>query len=541
MHLALYRDEPSSRVHFDRFVDNSLLDRLKALNSKARRKGLASLDPERNPLIGLGMEISGRRVLRSGYGVFHLAWQAREHPELPETVASELDQIRLAVRKAHGVPLRNAIWVGGGAAAEEKLAYSAAGLLKRGPRCYVLESASSLRLSAILDELASRARAPLAAALKSTLVAASPAENVDLLAAVYQRCRVDMRSNLVRVKAPADVLAGWHCAPLGRSSLYALGLAKVDLRSWIEGTFLTEDEVHTAWLLSAFVHAQGVHGRDKITLLLPKAWAGAAGWTRRDFEECCGACEAPGLTIVIDEPVRLANYRPPKDALQDRLFLVVQVKGAGGLSGEKLALLRRSGYPLAVLTLERGSPLSKYMQVVHYAAFGLAWLRGVNFVGQSGVGRPAAGIDPSPLRVEWARGVTVQFNSLPMERRQELSGLDAASAYAAFLRKRAGDGRLDFAELAALGDIRYTASGRALRKCLEHAAEKIFRSVFKIPAAVREGTGNGRAFSTAIQLENECEIRAGSEVMIELRGTGDRTMQALDAFFRHAAAALRKR
>jgi len=36
----------------------------------------------------------------------------------------------------------------------------------------------------------------------------------------------------------------------------------------------------------------------------------------------------------------------------------------------KIALLRRSGYPVAMLTLPAGTPLSRYMQFVHYAVCG---------------------------------------------------------------------------------------------------------------------------------------------------------------------------
>ena len=46
-----------------------------------------------------------------------------------------------------------------------------------------------------------------------------------------------------------------------------------------------------AWRLAAFLHAQGLAGRDKVTLILPREWAGAALWTKQDFEESLGKSE----------------------------------------------------------------------------------------------------------------------------------------------------------------------------------------------------------------------------------------------------------
>ena len=46
-----------------------------------------------------------------------------------------------------------------------------------------------------------------------------------------------------------------------------------------------------AWKLAAFLHVQGLSGRDKVTLLLPRAWEGAGMWTKQDFEESLGKAE----------------------------------------------------------------------------------------------------------------------------------------------------------------------------------------------------------------------------------------------------------
>jgi len=143
-----------------------------------------------------------------------------------------------------------------------------------------------------------------------------------------------------------------------------------------------DEEIHTAWKLSAFIHAQGEAGRDKLTLSLPKPWAGAALWTKQDFEESLGKREDIGLKIVIQEKIKLANYRPPKDARLDRAFLCCQMKGAASFDA---ALLRRAGYSVATLTLPAGTPLSRYMQFVHYTVCGLGILRHMNFVTQPSV------------------------------------------------------------------------------------------------------------------------------------------------------------
>src|SRR5205085_12519434 len=145
------------------------------------------------------------------------------------------------------------------------------------------------------------------------------------------------------------------------------------------------EEILDAWKLSAFLHAQGEAGRDKVTLTLPKPWAGAALWTKQDFEESLGKSEAIGLKIVIEEKIKLATYRPPKDPRQDRAFLCVQIKGAPNTDAAKVALLRRAGYPLATLTAPAGTPLSRYMQFVHYTVCGLGVLRNMNFVTQPSV------------------------------------------------------------------------------------------------------------------------------------------------------------
>ena len=48
-------------------------------------------------------------------------------------------------------------------------------------------------------------------------------------------------------------------------------------------------------------------------------------------------------------------------------------------------MLRHAGYPVATLTVPARCELSRYMQFIHYAVFGLAYLRDMNFVTQPSV------------------------------------------------------------------------------------------------------------------------------------------------------------
>src|SRR5437667_161644 len=110
---------------------DSLLDRLETLNSRANRKGLGALDPTRNKLIRIGMEIDdANHVTKNGYGVFQLSWQTRLHCEWANTVDQELHEIRERIKRTQGMPLRFLIWTGMGGSAEDKSMYNAVGLLK---------------------------------------------------------------------------------------------------------------------------------------------------------------------------------------------------------------------------------------------------------------------------------------------------------------------------------------------------------------------------------------------------------------------------
>jgi hypothetical protein len=384
----------------------------------------------------MGMEADAAGcVTRSAYGVLNLAWQAEQRPEWPAVVETEVNAIRTAIRAAHKTPLRFLLWSGSGAGAEDKVMYQTAGLLRRGPRLYLLDSTDPAKLRSVFEDIESRNGLPITAVLRSTLVIGmgdgpssyGPLLNLEKIANLYDRYGVDSQPNFLYMARDASPLAaagrerGWrraeiqldgadsvaarHAAPLTRASLYPLALAKADLGLWIAGACLGQEEVHTAWRLAAFIHAQAEAGRDKLTLLLPRAWAGAGPWTKYGFEESVGKCANVGLRVVLASKPKLANYRSPKDTAQDRAFLAVQVKGLEGPDTQKIVALRRAGYPVAVAGFASGTALSRYMQFIHQTVFGLAYLRGVNFGTQPGVDAFHSAANCLHRRAEKAGGV----------------------------------------------------------------------------------------------------------------------------------------
>jgi glucose-6-phosphate isomerase len=623
--LTLFHDQPSgaSQAHLDRFHKEDVLTRLRRLDERARRKGLAALNPADDPLIALGMEVDAAgRVTKNCYGVFNLSWQAEMHPEWADRVATEVQDIRQCSREIHNTPLRYLIWAGMGGSIEDKSMYSAVGLLDKGPRFYALDSTDPAKLKNILADIERRSKQPLAAALRSTLVAGmalgmtsyEPVVNLERLAALYERHKIDSRSNFIYMTLSGSLLdqfaaprgyrriplqldddnttAGRHSSPLTRGSLYPLAFAGVNLRVWMDATFLNEEEVHTAWKLASFIHAQGEAGRDKLTLLLPKAWAGAALWTKQDFEESLGKCERLGLKIVIQEKPKLANYRAPKDAAQDRAFLAVEIKGTPHPDAVKIAALKRAGYPVAVLAARATDSLAHYMQFMHYVVFGLAWLRQMNFVTQPSVelyksianrlhaeARKVGGLDKtqawmamtrSPRQARWRGAITLFYDGFPPDANKAAPDADAPTVYGSLLQGLAKSRQVEYGELTLFGDMRYSPQGRAARKTLDRAAEKLFRNRLKMPVDVYEGPamnhsyhemiiGHGKCFSTVMLSEKQDQIPAAGYradyhmaqflatklaleerrrpvVAILLKDLSERTLGILEDFFHRAAA-----
>jgi hypothetical protein len=324
-----------------------------------------------------------------------------------------------------------------------------------------------------------------------------------------------------------------------------------------------------------------------VTLLQPRAWSGAGIWTKQDFEESLGKSTEYGLKIVTAERVRLTNYRAPKDPHQDRVFWCIQMKGVQDGCAEKMALLRRAGYPVAALTLPKDTSLTSYMQFVHYAVFGLAWLRKINFVTQPNVelyktitnklfaeSERAGGIaktkewrqtEDSSRKSVWRGRVTLRWDRLPEE--IEVEGTTAPALYAALLKHCTSVRQATYGELTFFGDTRYSASGRAVRTVLDRAAERLFRAGLKMPVDVYEGPamnhsyhemiiGHGGCFSTIVTAEGSGQAdyhraqylatqmalaeRGRAVVSITLRDLEDGSLRALDEFFRQATTKIRQ-
>ncbi len=606
-------------------MEERVLSRLQAIDAKARRKGLDSLDASKSALVRIGMETTpDGKVTKNSYGLFHLSWLARTHAEWPAAVMAELDEIRAGIRARHETKLRFLIWAGMGGSAEDKSMYQACGLLKKGPRVYVLDSTDPAKLKAILEEITRLSDGSLSAALKSSLIVGmalgmtsyEPVVNLEKLAALYERRRIDSRPNFIYMTPPGSLLdrfagprgyrkvelqldggnatAGRHSAPLTRGSLYPLGLAGVDLERWIAGTFLDENEILAAWTLAAFLDTQGRAGRDKVTLAMSKSIAGAALWTKQNFEESLGKCEELGIKIVIGEPLKLAQYREPKDPLQDRCFLIAERRGEPPIDRQKLALLRRVGYPVAVVSMAEDAPLSRYMQFIHYAVFGAGWLRQMNFVTQPGVelykeitnplyqnGIFNGGIEntpewkrlrSSPRQMKWRGGVVFHYDRLPCA--IKLEDRDAAGSLASLLRQTSDARAIEYGELTLFGDTRYSRQGKKARRVLDRAADLVFRTRLKMPADVYEGPamnhsyhemiiGHGRCLSIVLLAEKAASIpeagytadyhraqflatqmaleqRGRLVVSLTLKDLEDPSLKALDEFFRQVAARLRR-
>jgi hypothetical protein len=570
--LSLANDSPAdvSDSFFRRFGAEGVLDRLRALEFE-------------------------------GSGVLDAAWQAEKHPEWAGQATAEAAELRAAIK-----PLRFVMWAGVGAPAAEAWMYQGAGLLKHGPRCYVVDSADPGKLKAILDDIERRNGLPISSVLRSALVVGAatgmtsyePVISLQKLANLYERHHIDGRAHFLSLAAEGSLLDGLarergyrrvglqHGGPLTRGSLYPLALARADLGAWIRNACLNEKDICTAWRLSSFLHAQGAAGRDKVTLLLPKPWAGAAMWTKQSFEETLGQGEEPGLKIVPCAKPRLANYRPPKHPQQDRVFVAVRVGGMPGPDTAKIGLLRRSGYPLAVLTLPRGSLLSRYMQFVHYAVFGVAWLREMNLAPRPGAdleesiasrifaeAQEAGGVThtecwklmaSSARQVAFRGDLTLRYDRLDLH--FDHDEMDAPQLYAAILRALVADRRIECGDLTFFGDTRYSPVGAAVRRILDRAADGLFERRLNIPAGVHEGPAishcHGRCLATVLLSEAQESLAAARYapdyhvaqflatqialaergrpvVAITLRNLGENSLRALEEFFHRAASYLK--
>jgi glucose-6-phosphate isomerase len=620
--LSIFNDE--THVETDRFArrftDERVLARVRALHERVTSNGFASVSRTDDPLVSIGMETAADgRVTRNCYGVFGLAWDAAAHPRWANQLALEVATVRARIKAAHGVPVRFLVWAGMGGSIEDKTMYGAVGLLRGGPTFYALDSTDPAKLKAILADIERRSRRPLRDALRSTVVVGmalgmtsyEPVVNLEKLSALFDRHGVDARPNFLYLTLPGSLLdrfasargylrvplqrdgdhttAGRHSGPLTRGAMYPLAFARADLRRWIHGTVLDEHQIANAWRLSSFLHAQGLAGRDKVTLLLPRTWSGAGIWTKQDFEESLGKSESLGIKVVIGEQPRSAYYRRPGHPRQDRVFLAIRYDGEPPV--QTIRAVVRAGYPVAVVHLPKHTPLSRYMQFVHYSVFGIAYLRAMNFVTQPSVelyktiaaeihadAKRAGGASKtsawcsmvgSARQASWRRRLIMYYDTL----NGDAGAGDAASRYAALLRQLHADRAIEYGELTFFGDLRFAPAGRAMRATLERAADRVFRRALCAPADVYEGPamnhsyhemiiGHGRCFSTVFLSRKQASIpsidytpeyhvsqflatrmalarRGRPVVAIVVTDMGEATRAAVDDFFAAVATHLK--
>ena len=160
------------------------------------------------------MEIERRRVVKNGYGVFNLAWQAEHHPEWPRRSREKLTRFASGVREAHDVPVkfrdlgrhgrlgRRQGDVPGGRSAAARAAL------------YLLDSTDPEKLNSIVEDMQKRSGLPPREFWKRTLVVGmamgmtsyEPVVNLERIAAAYDAAGVDSRANIYYMTLPGSLL-----------------------------------------------------------------------------------------------------------------------------------------------------------------------------------------------------------------------------------------------------------------------------------------------------------------------------------------------
>lgn len=339
-------------------------------------------------------------------------------PESAEAILAEVTAVRAAVGRIRVVI----------SAYPETL-----GPIKGGPLTYTLDSADPEKLKAIVDDMQRRTHEPLAKLLPSTLILGHNYAT-DRLKSVYSKFELDATQNFIDVDET-------------RAILYQLALGNKDLKPWLDNPPNPE-----ASHLAAFLAAQIEAGRDKITLLLPEAWASVAGWTRRAFT---------GLHLITGEKPNLRHLG------KDRVFLVIQRKGEQHPEAAAIKALRNANFPIAAITFNATAQLSRYMRFMEDTAFTLK--------------HPTEDPRPSITDEIFREGVAnnaawKQLHASPESPRSLANAIGYGAKTHAFTS----------GEIAFFGDLRYSENAPLLRKALDNAARLLFRSPLKMPATVCE-------------------------------------------------------
>jgi hypothetical protein len=225
---------------------------------------------------------------------------------------------------------------------------------------------------------------------------------------------------------------------------------------------------------------------------------------------------------VIGEKPSLRNYRRADSEDQDRVFLAIQRRGEAHPDAEAITKLRAAHYPIAIWTIPAAEPLSHYMQFMHYAVFGLGYLRNMNFVTQPAVELYKSIASEIAAEAKQKGGITetAAWANLHAGRRWHgVVGIETPQSLAGAIRDALNRKRLEYGELTFFGDLRYSQGGKLMRKALEKAGQQLFRSKLKMPVDIYEGPamnhsyhemviGHGRCFSIVLLSEKQARIAA---------------------------------
>ena len=417
MKLALFNDStPAETARFaERFAATACWSACGRSYARARERGTAALSASDDPLVSIGMEADAHgRVTRNCYGVFVTGvagggtsrmgraggrggrrgsrpdpFDARRAASIPD-----LGRNGRVGRRQDDVPHRR--------------------LVARRATFYALDSTDPAKLKAILDDIERRVAAP---ASRGTAVhpcrrdgarddVVRAVVNLDKLSALYDQLAIDSRAELsvshAAWFAPRSIRRAARLSPRGApdgrrshdgrasqrpaDARFAVspGLAGVDLRRWLRGTDLDRPEMQRHGASRHFCTRNGVARTRQGDAAAAEAWSGAALWTKQDFEESLGKSEALGHQDRHRRTSAVARTTGRR-RIRSRIAYFWRFGMRPWTSPAAIETLRRAGYPVAVVDIPARTPLSRYMQFVHYVVFGIAYLRDMNFVTQPSV------------------------------------------------------------------------------------------------------------------------------------------------------------
>jgi hypothetical protein len=239
-----------------------------------------------------------------------------------------------------------------------------------------------------------------------------------------------------------------------------------------------------------------------------------------------------------------------------------------------MELIRRAGYPVAIVNFGSGTELATYLQFIHYVLFGIGWLRRLNFASELESQRAETLAETggewkhflqTDRQAKWRASLTLRWNRIGWP--EAPVGKSAPETYAAVLKHYFANRAAEYADVHFFGDTRYAAQGKAIRAALDRGAEMVFRARLRVAADVHEGMGVKhscrRGFSTVLLSEAGEDIRAAAHkpeynrtqflatqaalaernlpvVSITLRNLDERAIAALDEFFAQTAKHLKE-